>query len=69
MKDFLSTHPVTLQPYFDYVKNYETILSKELPPERYNGIIALLNVLGNVDATPQEIESSLVSLMITIQYF
>lgn len=44
----------------DFLKMAETIWSKQLPPERYNGIINLEFALVNPNATKDEIASALV---------
>ena len=44
----------------DRLKTLQTILSKEMPPERYNGIINVNYILLNHYSTSEEIESSLV---------
>lgn len=44
----------------DKLKELKSILSKELPPERYNGIINLIYIFRNPKATSEEIENSLV---------
>lgn len=44
----------------DGLKKYQSILSKELPPEQCNGIMNLAYILHNPKATTEEIESTLV---------
>lgn len=44
----------------EYYKILESTLSKQLPPERYNGIINLFYILLYPDATSEEIASTLV---------
>lgn len=44
----------------DRLKIYQSILSKQLPPERYNGIVNLFYGIEYPDATTEEIESVLV---------
>lgn len=46
------------------LKELQTILSKELPPERYNGIMDLFYIIHNPKSTSEEIESSLVKCVI-----
>lgn len=45
----------------EHVKILESILSKDLPPERYTGILNLFYVFINRNATTEEIESALVN--------
>lgn len=44
----------------DYVKLLHLILSKNIPPERYNGIINLYFALAHSNATTEQIKSALV---------
>ena len=50
------------------VKIIQTILSRQLPPERYNGMINLSFIALYQNATTEEIQSSLV-ICILIQTF
>lgn len=44
----------------DHVKLLQLILSKNVPPERYNGIINLYFALAHSNATSREIENAVV---------
>lgn len=44
----------------DELKVFQSILSKDLPPERYNGILDLRYVIFYQNATSNEIKSALV---------
>lgn len=44
----------------DILKIFQSILSKQLPPERSQGIMNLLYICFYTDATTEEIESALV---------
>lgn len=44
----------------DKLKILQSVLSKDLPPERYNGLINLSYVFVYPNATTEEIESALV---------
>lgn len=64
MKKFYSRYNETsgmdIAVEMDKVKILQAILSKQLPPERYNGIINLLYIYNNPKATLTEITSALV---------
>lgn len=47
----------------DALNRFETTLSTQLPPERYNRIMNLVRVFSNLDATSEEIQSCLVSVL------
>lgn len=48
--------------FVDRIKILRSILSKNAPPQRYNGIINLLFVIGYPYATSDEIKSALVRM-------
>lgn len=48
--------------YIEYLKTYRSILSSQVPPERYNGIINLIYISLYPNATTEEIESTLVNI-------
>lgn len=56
-----SNHENTGKFGIDELKLFQTILSKQLLPERYNGHINLEYALGSLNATSEEIETSLVT--------
>lgn len=49
----------------DYYKIVASTLSKQLPAERYNGIINLYYIILYPNATPDEIANTLVSCTVT----
>lgn len=57
----------------DDLKIFQSILSRQLPPERYDGLINLIYVLRYPNATSAEIEGSLVmcanQLSLTVFFF
>lgn len=54
----------------DDMKIVQSILSKQLPPERYNGVINVLYIFKYKNATTEEIENTLVMCSpIQILYF
>lgn len=64
MKNFHSicneTNVTSIAVEMDKVKIVQSILSKQLPPERYNGLINLLYIFKNPNVTSVEITSALV---------
>lgn len=50
----------------DYFKILESTLSKQLPPERYNGIINLVYIMLHPNATSEEIANTLVICAVLI---
>lgn len=74
LRDFHSTDPYFIKAdgkdiafKMDEVKECQSILSKELPPERYNGIINLIYIFNNPKATSEEIEYTLVNMHDSIE--
>lgn len=66
IKDLYTTEPEfkrsdgDIAMEIDDLKIFESILSKQFPSERYNGMVNLLYVLTNPKATSEEIQSALV---------
>lgn len=48
--------------WIEYLKIFQIDLSKQLPPERYNGIINLIYITLYPNATRNEIEGGLVNI-------
>lgn len=48
--------------HIDYMKVLQSVLSKNVPAERSNGIMNLCYILFYPKATPEEIKSALVNL-------
>lgn len=62
LRNETTTHRAVTEAFVvDYLKVAQSILSKQLPAERYNGIINLEYVLAYPNATTDETESALVT--------
>lgn len=60
VKDYLSDYQVVEYDLIDKADILRTILLRELPPERFNGVLSLA-LAFRLDATDSEIEKALVS--------
>lgn len=65
LKEFHSTNPpnargVEIAERMELVKEIQSVLSKDLLPERYNGLINMDYIFKNPNATSEEIQSVLV---------
>lgn len=58
--NFKKINNIQIAKIMEMLKEYQSYLSKELPSERYNGIINLLYIIYNPKATSDQIESALV---------
>lgn len=60
VKDYLSDYQVVEYDLIDKADILRTILLRELPPERFNGVLSLV-LAFRLGATDSEIEKALVS--------
>lgn len=60
VQDSCNHDPYEFQRYVFNTKLFQSILSKKVEPERYNGLINLIYVLVYPNATTEEIQSALV---------
>lgn len=51
-----STPPMRI----DHLKVFQSILSRKLPSERYNGVVNFFYIISYLNATTEEIENTLV---------
>lgn len=59
--------PSYMKYKMDFYKIKQSILSRQLPPERYNGVMNVIYIVLNPNATTEEIESALVISTIIVR--